>query len=129
MKKPRKKYTLKVLRKDISEYKDEVTFVGIHETTAVSIRQAWNNIRFNNDFQDRDYDTYSTVYLYEVLNIEDIDPDVNVYQDEDDFLPKDGEEISLFEEKPEEEAKPLYITVDGIDYILTDNGEYTEIYD
>ena len=129
MKKPRKKYTLKVIRREASDYDDRKSFVGYFDTTAVSIRQAWNNIRYSNNFRDYDSGDISVSYHYEVTDIENIDPDVNVYQDQDDFEPKPGEDISLFEEHPEEETKPLYATIDGIDYILTDNGEYTEIFD
>lgn len=129
MKKPRKKYTLKVVRREESEFDTQSYFLGYYETTAVSIRQAWNNIRYSNGFNDSSNDYASITYHYEVTDIEDIDPDVPTYQLEDDFEPEPGEDISLFEEQPEEEKLPLYATIDGIDYILTDNGEYTEIFD
>ena len=129
MKKPRKKYTLKVVRREVSEYEEHKSFVGYFDTTAVSIRQAWNNIRYSNKFCDYDSGDTSVSYHYEVTDIEDIDPDVPTYQLEDDFEPEPGEDISLFEEQPEEEKLPLYATIDGIDCILTDNGEYTEIFD
>ena len=129
MKKPRKKYTLKVIRREVSDYDDHKTVIGYFDTTAVSIMQAWSNIRYSNNFRDYDSGDISVSYHYEVSDIEDIDPDVKVYQDQDDFIPESGKDISLFEEHPEEETKPLYATIDGINYILTDNGEYTEIFD
>lgn len=129
MKKPRKKYTLKVIRREVSDYDDRKSLVGYFDTTAVSIRQAWNNIRYTNGFRDYDSGDTSVTYHYQVTAIEDIDPDVPTYQTEDDFIPEEGKDISLFEEQPEEEKQPLYATIDGINYILTDNGEYTEIFD
>ncbi len=129
MKKPRKKYVLSVTRHEVSEYSDYHRYIGDYETVAVSIRQAWNNIRFSNELKNHDSgDTY-IYYSYTVTNITDIDPDVPIYQTEDDFLAERDEDISLFEEEPEEEKLPLYATIDGVDYILTDNGEYTEIFD
>ena len=128
MKKPRKRYLLKVTKHELSDYSEEHRCIGTFETVAVSIRQAWSNIRFSNDLRDWCYDDSEVKYTYEVIDIEDIDPDVPTYQTEDDFEPN-GEDISLFEEREEEEKLPLYATIDGIDYILTDNGEYTEIFD
>jgi hypothetical protein len=52
MKKPRKIYTLKVIRKETTDYSTDTYVIGEFTTTAVTIRQAWNNIRYQNKFND-----------------------------------------------------------------------------
>ena len=129
MKKPRKIYTLRVIRKETTDYSTDSYVIGEFTTTAVTIRQAWNNIRYQNKFNDFYNDYSEIIFKYEVTDIKNLDPDVCAYHVEDDFEAEKDEEISLFEEENYDDIKPLYATIDGVNYILNDMGEYSEIFD
>lgn len=129
MRKPRKQYQIKVIRREISDTSIIEVKEGLFSTTAVSIRQAWNNIRYQHGFNPTNYGSFRVEYDYQVIKVIDIDPDVDIYHKKDTFEPTPGEDISLFLHLSDEETKPEFVTINGVDYILTDNGEYTEIFD
>ncbi len=130
----RKKYKLTVRRLEVNDFSDYGTYLGTFTTIATSKKAAWKNIRFRHGFNPYDSGDTAVSYSYKVISEEPIDPVNPVGEKVKVKKTKQGVEVFPDEAfldviDPEEEKKPLYITKDGIEYILTDNGEYTEIYD
>ncbi len=92
-----------VTRREVTEWETVETFLGVFSSTAVSSKKAESNIRFKNKF--RDHDEGSTAVYFD---FQELDPE---------FPPDD------------EDALPLYRTINGEECILTDGGTYEVICD
>ncbi len=115
MKKTKFKFTFRIYEEYITDWDERKVVKGTFSSVATSERKAINNICFREGFRNTSGADYIVKYTYQLIEVEEeklIEPEQRPWPTDED-----GEPL------------PLRKRENGIDYILTDNGEYTEVYD
>lgn len=118
MKKTKYKFTFQIYKHYITEWEEDTKLVGTFHNTATSEKKAINNICWREDFRNHYGADYTIKYTYKLLDCE-----------EEKLIEEEQEPIREWPVDEDGDPLPLRKRENGIDYILTDNGEYTEVYD
>lgn len=116
MKKTQKKYTFQIYETVSTDWSDEKKYLGTYSSVAPTEAKAISNIWFREKLRNHADGNYYVKYTYKLISIEE---ESMIEKEPEDNWPKDEDGDPL----------PLRKRENGIDYILTDNGEYTEVYD
>lgn len=112
------KYTFQIIVTISTDWETNRYIKGTYSSVATSEKKAINNICFREGFRNHDDGEQYVEYTYKLLEVE-----------EEKLIEEEQKPIREWPVDEDGDPLPLRKRENGIDYILTDNGEYTEVYD